>query len=329
MQPNIRQISINNGKHLVSKLLSDLFIEPRKKAVDWSRITQQTPNMKVGYPGQHLASLVTGMSGERTGARGNDLIDGSEVKSCSRVDQVDECNVCKNKVLRIETNCSSCESSDISRKDDSKWLFTIRNENDLRVLTEEVPRIILVIADYPFFDSNQYDDVRFEIFEIWNNSPRCIKFKQLMQNYYQNIFTTHRAANPNKTPAPKNFWPYSYQFYLCNPIRIFSATVQDSINNPQIHIHKFIEPSADRSMLMSLPMPRDLLKKNELIYLSDNVPIDILRSNLSQCDIDNIPDDPLEILKMSSFINEATRAFLPLREDTTFTIPNYNRRRNT
>lgn len=329
MQPNINQISIRNGRTLVPRLLSELFIEPRKKAVDWSRITQQTPNMKVGYPGQHLASLVTGMPGERTGARGNDLIDGSEVKSCSRVDQVDECRACKNKVLRIETHCSHCGSDDISRKDDSKWLFTIRNENDLQVLTENVPRIVLVLADYPFFDVNQYDDVRFEIFEIWNNSPRCSKFKTLMTNYYQNIFQTHQAANPNKTPAPKNFWPYTYQFFLCNPIKIFSATVTDSLNNPEIHINKFVNPSTDRSTLESLPMPINLLKRNELIYLSQTVPIETLRSNLIGCDIDDIPDDPFEILRMSPSINEATREFLHFREDTTFTIPNYNRRRNT
>lgn len=104
MQPNTRLIRIPNGISLVPQLLSNLFIEPRKKAVEWSRITQQTPNMKVGYPGQHLVSLITGMPGERTGARGNDLIDGSEIKSCSRVDQVDECLECKNKVLRIENS---------------------------------------------------------------------------------------------------------------------------------------------------------------------------------------------------------------------------------
>ena len=132
MQPNTRLIRIPNGISLVPQLLSNLFIEPRKKAVEWSRITQQTPNMKVGYPGQHLVSLITGMPGERTGARGNDLIDGSEIKSCSRVDQVDECLECKNKVLRIENSCSICGSQNIDRKNDSKWLFTIRSENDLK-----------------------------------------------------------------------------------------------------------------------------------------------------------------------------------------------------
>jgi hypothetical protein len=326
MQPNTRLIHIPNGIELVPQLLSNLFIEPRKKAVEWSRITQQTPNMKVGYPGQHLVSLITGMPGERTGARGNDLIDGSEIKSCSRVDQVDECLICKNKVLRIESFCSVCGSLNIDRKNDSKWLFTIRSENDLKVLTEDVDRIVLVLADYPYFSQGIFDDIRFQIFEIWNNSPRCSKFKQLMKNYYENIYGTHKANNANKTPAPKNFWPNSYQFYLCNPIKIFSATVTNSITNPQITIDTYIPPDKDRSNMPSLLMPVELLKKNELIYLAENVPVDILKSNLI-CGCGDLPEDPLEILKKCSTINEQTRAFLPLREDTTFVIPDYNRRR--
>lgn len=328
MQPHTRLISIPNGIDHVPQLLSDLFIAPRKKAVEWSRLTQQTPNMKVGYPGQHLVSLITGMPGERTGARGNDLIDGSEIKSCSRVDQVDECKnkACRNKVLRIETSCSLCGGDQISRKNDSKWLFTIRSENDLKVLTEDVNRIVLVLADYPYFSQGSFDDIRFEIFEIWNNSPRCSRFKQIMRNYYENIYGTHKANDANKTPAPKNFWPHSYQFYLCNPIKTFSATVTDSINSPKITINTFIEPHKDRSNIKSLLMPIELLDKNELIHLSQTVPIDILKSNLI-CNCGDIPDDPLEILKTCSTINEQTRAFLPLRGDTTFTIPDYNRRR--
>ena len=69
--------------------------------IKWSSITNQTPNLKIGYPGQHLASLITGISGTGTGARGDDIADGSEVKSCSRVDQVDKCENCKSNVMRM------------------------------------------------------------------------------------------------------------------------------------------------------------------------------------------------------------------------------------
>lgn len=325
MQPNARFITIPNGIELVPELLNDLFIQPRVRAVNWSRITFQTPNMKVGYPGQHLVSLVTGIPGERTGARGNDLIDGSEIKSCSRVDQVDKCADCGNSVLRNETECSECSSQNINRKDDSKWLFAINSENDLRVLTQDVQRVILVLADYPHFSDSIFDDIRFEIFEIWTNSPRCVRFVELMNNYYYNN-ALPKLIEGKKKPAPKNFWPNSYQFYLCNPIKIFSATVSNSLLNPVISINHHIGPSEDRNNYESMAMPINLIKINEFNYLIQNVPIDILRTNLPT-NIQNINlNDPRDVLNNCTTLNEATRAYLTLREESTFEIGNYARR---
>ena len=106
MIPKKELITISDTKSKIEKLLMELVLEPRLKALEWSSITKQTPNMKIGYPGQHLASLITGIEGARTGARGDDLRDGTEVKSCSRVDQLDTCSSCKNKVLRIESVCA-------------------------------------------------------------------------------------------------------------------------------------------------------------------------------------------------------------------------------
>ena len=95
MRPNKKFITIKDTENKIKAFLNELVLQPRINAIKWSRITKQTPNIKIGYPGQHLASLITGMEGERTGARGNDLIDGSEVKSCSRIDQLDLCKDCK------------------------------------------------------------------------------------------------------------------------------------------------------------------------------------------------------------------------------------------
>src|SRR5579862_2669032 len=120
MQPNKALITIKDNKKKIIKMLQELVFEPRLKAIEWSRLTLQTPNMKIGYPGQHLASLITGMTGERTGARGNDIVDGSEVKSCSRIDQVDTCLECGSTVARSETKCSNCGSENIKRNNDSK-----------------------------------------------------------------------------------------------------------------------------------------------------------------------------------------------------------------
>ncbi len=127
MKPNTKLVTLHDNIKQIVNLLDELVLQPRINAIKWSRITKQTPNIKIGYPGQHLASLITGMTGERTGARGNDIADGSEVKSCSRIDQLDKCNNCESPVARLEDKCSECGSSDIKRNNDSKWLFSIRN----------------------------------------------------------------------------------------------------------------------------------------------------------------------------------------------------------
>lgn len=62
-------IKILDNRNLILKLIQEIIIDPRIKALEWSKITNQTPNMKIGYPGQHLASLITGVQGSRTGAR--------------------------------------------------------------------------------------------------------------------------------------------------------------------------------------------------------------------------------------------------------------------
>ena len=138
MIPKNSFITITDNCNKILQLLQDLVLQPRIKALEWSKVTKQTPNMKVGYPGQHLASLITGVEGSRTGARGDDLIDGTEVKSCSRVDQLDTCNYCASKVLRNEDTCPKCGSSNIKRMDDSKWLFGIKSEAELKLLTEDL-----------------------------------------------------------------------------------------------------------------------------------------------------------------------------------------------
>ena len=180
MKPKTELITITDNETKIVKLLQELVLQPRLLALDWSKITKQTPNMKIGYPGQHLASLIT--------ARGDDLRDGTEVKSCSRVDQLDTCVACKNKVLRIEEVCPHCGSDKIKRMDDSKWLFSIKSEAELNLLTNQIDRVFLTIADYPNFMAKEFGIIRFQAFEIWVKNPRHRHFRTLMENYYNKLF---------------------------------------------------------------------------------------------------------------------------------------------
>lgn len=337
MKPQGSLITIENNVDQIKRLLFELVLAPRLNAIRWSAITKQTPSIKIGYPGQHLASLITGMPGERTGARGNDLVDGSEVKSCSRIDQLDKCNNCESSVARMESTCPECGSAEIERKNDSKWLFTIRSEQDLRVLTHDVKRIVLVLGDYPNFDDNDFETLRFQSFEIWPESPRQHRFAEIMSNYYHKIFLEHRKQNSEKTPAPKNFWPYEYQFYLCNPILTFSCLIQNASTKPTMKVTKFIEPAVDRSKLPSEIMPSALLKSDELDLLLKNAkPSELSTMFVSKGVRKEVLVKPSifpQKEKMAIFtgINETLRRYLPLRDTDRISVAKntYARRRRT
>lgn len=319
MKPKEELITIRDNKIQIEKLLMELVLEPRIKALEWSKITKQTPNMKIGYPGQHLASLITGMEGARTGARGDDLSDGTEVKSCSRVDQLDTCSNCKEKVLRIEKVCPHCSSDKIKRMDDSKWLFSVKTEKEVKLLTNDIDRVLLTIADYPNFSEKDFDTIRFQAFEIWNRTERHKHFTTLINNYYNKIFLEHIKKNPNKTPAPKNFWPYSYQFYLCNPIKVFSCLVENANEEPKINIDFIVNPEQNRQELLSEQMPISILQPDEVKQLSI-VPKEIIEPQLIDINYNKFISiiqekaDKKFLLKHIPFVNEYTRDYFQLRD---------------
>jgi hypothetical protein len=121
-------------------LIKDLYIDLRAKVNAWSKITQQTPQARMGYVGQHLVSVVTGYPGGKSGARGYDLVIDDErhgeIKTCYRVDQLGSCNACGAVVSSLETECAVCGSTSINRKDDSKWLIAIRNNDEFAKLLD-------------------------------------------------------------------------------------------------------------------------------------------------------------------------------------------------
>ena len=293
MQPNKDLITITNNEEQIVDFIKQMLIMPRKAIHEWSKITNQTPNLKIGYPAQHLASLILGMKGNATAARGEDICDGSEVKSCSKVDQSDKCRNCKENVLRSENVCSNCGSTNIKRNNDSKWLISVRSDDELRMLLEETPRYVFIITDYPEFYQNNFDDIRIRAFEVWVQSERCKNFRILMENYYNYIYKEHIRKNPNKTPAPKNIFPDMFPFYMCNPIKIFECNIKDSLSkNPQPLINHYIKPDSSRLNLVSEVMPVSLLMPYE---------VEILKQH----------DIKIEHLK---HVDEEMRALLPLRD---------------
>jgi len=194
-------------------LLTDLYIDLRTKVNFWSSVTKQTPQARMGYVGQHLVSVVTGFPGGRSGARGYDLVlpDGkhAEIKTCSRVDQLGSCASCSAGVSSIESSCPVCASTEVNRKDDSKWLISIKDVKELRDCFKP-EHYYLVLFDYKDLDSAADIQAR-----IWRVSSMSIGFVYCMIDYYFNI----------KKNAPFNLWPDSLKFHLMRPELIYSAEI--------------------------------------------------------------------------------------------------------
>src|SRR5690606_21560838 len=116
--------------------------------------------------------------------------------------------------------------------------------------------------------------------------------------------------------APKNFWPYSYQFYLCNPVKVFDCVVTNANTSPQINITHLVEPNFDRSLLIPEAMPTILLSQTEIDLLIDKVPEYVLTSQIIEgSDYKTLIKNKNSKKKFSTilpFINELTRGYLDL-----------------
>ncbi len=320
MTPDITKIAIaGNNLDLINEFLDEIVVRPKSVLRKWAGITKQTPAVKLGYIGQHLASLITGVPGTGTGARGDDLADGSEVKSCNKIDQADKCKDCGGRVMRLEEHCSNCGSENIERKKDSKWLFTIRDEHELNQYLN-MDRVVLLLMDYPGFDDDDFSDIRISCFEIYPKEERMSVFGELIRNHYENNYLP--KANAGLKTNPMNLHPFGFQFYKCNPVKIFSCIIKNVDTEPEIQIDEasYITPETSRdSSLPSLMMPSSLLRGKEWDILLESADYDNEVLPLMR---ENMPIEQMKRLKVSDkagvlpLLDEKLRSYIPLREIT-------------
>lgn len=311
MKPNTKFITINDNIKKLKEFIEDIIIAPRQTLKKWSAITRQTPSIKLGYIGQHLASLITGVQGSGSGARGDDLLDGTEVKSCNKLDQLDKCRNCGNRVLRYEDCCPNpnCNSTDIERRNDSKWLFSIRDEKELNQY-KNLDRILLILMDYPDFGNDNFNDIRISAYEIYPKESQCQVFNKLIDNHYYNIYRP--KIDKRRKANPMNLHPFSYQFYKCNPTKVFEATIKN-INIQKkclVNLNYFVQPTQERKG--SIEMPSSLLKKEEWELLN----FELLKSkfNISYTKKTFTQLSHKEKCHLIPYIDEELRENLPLRE---------------
>jgi hypothetical protein len=245
----------------IKHIIYDMFISPIQIYHKWAKRTNQTEHPPSGYAAQHIVSLLLGEQGTKSAARGLDIESGGEVKTCCRVGQTDTCKNCKARVHKTEVKCSKCDSPSIKRNQDSKWLFSISSKEELEKLCAN-ERILLFLEDYPEGDLGNFKKVRLQLFEIHPKAERHKNFRNIIQQYYDEIYSANK--NRGRQPAPKNFWPYKYEFYLCLPLLTFSATIEDiyTATIEDIVIEKYADPSIDRSTLQPELMPKSLCEKS-------------------------------------------------------------------
>lgn len=216
-------------------LLNDLYIDLRKKVNFWSSITSQTAQARMGYIGQHLVSVVTGYPGGRSGARGKDIVlpngEYGEIKTCSKVDQLGLCKKCGSPVSPNETKCSFCDSTNIIRKDDSKWLISITEEYPSTNALVDSEDILVNISKpkYYYFVLFEFEDIKIPtspiVVTIYVVDPKQNGFILCMLDYFYNI----------KKNAPFNMWPHMLKFNLCNPKIIYQSKI--SVDDKITTIH--------------------------------------------------------------------------------------------
>lgn len=86
----LTSLTTDERKLLAKNLLQEQVVEQRILLNHWSTITAQSSQIDTGYIAQHLVSLQTQIPGQGMRGKGDDLSDGSEVKSANFLDSLDK-----------------------------------------------------------------------------------------------------------------------------------------------------------------------------------------------------------------------------------------------
>lgn len=91
MKNNINLQNLDDERlELAVKLLQEQVIDQRERLHFWRDLTNQSAQIDTGYVSQHLVSIITKIPGGGMRGKGDDLSDGSEVKSANFLDSLDK-----------------------------------------------------------------------------------------------------------------------------------------------------------------------------------------------------------------------------------------------
>lgn len=85
----LRKLTVQQQRALLEELFTDMFGELHTTLQKWAALTGQSAQVDTGYIAQFVASIVLKEPGQGFRGKGDDLADGSEVKSAANISGVD------------------------------------------------------------------------------------------------------------------------------------------------------------------------------------------------------------------------------------------------
>lgn len=251
---------------VIKELIRDMYVRYRANLMIWAEVTRQTPIVDPEYLSMHLVSIITGIPGTGTAARGFDLSDGAEVKSSSRVEQLGKCRQCGSPVTSLEEVCGNCGSRDIERKFDSHWIFSLKTEQEVDSLLS-CPTIYLVLIDYENTETRRVIRIR-----IWKLDPRDTFVQIFFRDYYFREYYELRIDR-GEAPAPCNLHPEKPLTKLLKPKLLFCAKIDFRTEDTGIIIQLInsegICDVINRRDIQALGRGKFLLKVTELGLINE------------------------------------------------------------
>lgn len=173
--PKLESLNESERKTLIIKFLTDQIIEERKRLHFWRSLTNQPAQIDTGYMAQHLVSLVTGIKGGGFRGKGDDLADGSEVKSANFLDSYDA----KGAIA-------------------PRWNFQC---NDIQQM--------LSLLDYPaiYLTSIDFSPTNNIRFRVWKLNPRIHKEFNLRYSEWMKVLGYPKLSSPERPGVNFQLFP--------------------------------------------------------------------------------------------------------------------------
>tara|TARA_R110001599_G_scaffold50098_2_gene142289 strand:- start:156 stop:851 length:696 start_codon:yes stop_codon:yes gene_type:complete len=86
---DLKKLDKDDREILAKKFVEEVVLPQWKQLSNWNSLTNQTSQLDFGYLSQHLVTILSGIKGNNQRGKGDDLEDGSEVKSASCIDAED------------------------------------------------------------------------------------------------------------------------------------------------------------------------------------------------------------------------------------------------